>query len=264
MHLGLWIFCLIKRTTAVTCTAGTTSQALYTNTWTFSSTTGSAVENIKLGSINSKIYLWGSLSGGASPSFITQSKRDDTVQWANTISTQLQWSGFGIDYTETYIYAVLGTSPGGIIRFKTIDGTFDTSRTTATFVNTDTLIKYSLSLSSSSQTVFFSVKDSGLTTYLWVWQDPNTNFNCAYDTNAGPSNSAYAFDLNVVYMAVPNTDTSFDFRKLDFSTSANVISWVSRTTSASGGTMTGFVAYDSSSTNVYGIGMQIFLIFKHI
>ena len=108
------------------------------------------------------------------------------------------------------------------------------------------------------------MKDSGLTTYLWVWQDPNTNFNCAYDTNAGPSNSAYAFDLNVVYMAVPNTDTSFDFRKLDFSTSANVISWVSRTTSASGGTMTGFVAYDSSSTNVYGIGMQIFLIFKHI
>ena len=101
------------------------------------------------------LYLWGSLSGGASPSFLRKIGRDNSAVWGNTISTQLSWTGFDVDYTETYLYAIIGTTSGGIIRFKTVDGSYDTSKISASFDNSDTSTIYTVAASTTSQTVFF-------------------------------------------------------------------------------------------------------------
>ena len=66
--------CSVNITIAITCIAGTDSQALYGNKLTFDTSLGSTIENIKFGPTNSKLYAWGSLSGSTNPSFIIQYK----------------------------------------------------------------------------------------------------------------------------------------------------------------------------------------------
>ena len=109
-------------------------------------------------------------------------------------------------------------------------------------------------MSSISQTAFFSAGDGSLRAYLWRWQDPNTSFDWIHDTSASPAHSTFVDSSDIILIAIPNSDFSFDFRKLDF-TQPNVIVWTSRIASATGGTLTGFVTYESSSTYVFGLGM---------
>ena len=98
------------------------------------------------------------ISGDTYPSFITQSKRDNIVLLINTVFniSCLKWLW---RWLLGLYFAIIGITSEEI-KIKTVDDKFDTSSTSASFDSFDTLVKYLLSLSSSSLTTFFSVNDA--------------------------------------------------------------------------------------------------------
>ena len=211
----------MKNTSAVTCIAGTTSGALFDSTWTFTSpsTTGSSIDNIKIGPINYSLYLWGSLYGATNTSFLRKLGRDDSVFWTMTSPPHLAWTGFDVDYTETYLYAIINENPGGFMRFKVSDGKYYSSKVSSSFDNSAIKYKYSLTMSTSAQIVFFSAFDGQSTAYLWRWIDPNTKFTWISDTSSIPAGSIFFYSSSVLYIATLES-SSFDleFTKVDFFT----------------------------------------------
>ena len=72
--------------------------------------------------------------------------------------TDLQWFGFSLDYTQTYIYIILKSTTGTVARFKTTDGSIDFVKTCST-LNTGENFDYVISMSPNSQIGFFSASD---------------------------------------------------------------------------------------------------------
>ena len=244
----------------ITCSSGSTSQALFTSTWQYGPTITSAIKNLKIGPVSSNIiYEWGTLTGGTAPSFIRKLGRDNSNFFTNTYSTSISWiGGFDIDYTETYIYALLGSNPGGLIRFKTLDGSYDIAYTQISLTMSDTSAKYSLTLSSSSQMAFFSAADSSLNGYLWRWQDPNTSFDWIQYSSSSPPNSIAYASSSIVYILVLDSSMNQQFIEVDFSQSVNVQLWVSQISTGNGNTYSkSVIKYDSTTSTIYTLGILI-------
>ena len=248
---------MIRYCDCITCTSGSTSQALFTSTWQYGPTITSAITNLKIGPVNSNIYEWGKLTGGTDPSFIRKLWRNNSNVFIRTYSTFISWiGGFDIDYTDTYIYALLGSNPGGLIRFKTLDGSYDIAYTQTSLTMSDTSAKYSLALSSSSQMAFFSAADSSLNGYLWKWQDPNTSFDWIQYSSSSPPNSIAYASSNIVYILVLDSNYNPQFIEVDFSQSVNVELWVSQISSNQGGPASkSIIKYDATSSTVYTLGI---------
>ena len=249
-------FCLLKPNLSVTWISGTTSQAIFTSTFTYGAYTNPMVNKMKYGSISSKLYLMGSINN-AQYTFFRKVGSDDTSVWTTLTQSQFESHSFDIDYTETYAYSLLGTSSTiTIARLLTSDGSIDFAKE---FSGASIQIAdfYALSWSSSSQTVFYSVADAILfTLYLWRWQDGGTTSDCYQYNSNKPAIAITTIDSNVSYFASVSTPIgNLEFRKVDFS-QTNINIWLSSITWSSCTSYTGAdgILYDSSSSSVYFLG----------
>ena len=212
-----------------------------------------------LGRVSSNIYIWGTVTGG-SYGFFRKVGTDNTAFWKNIITNYIFCSGFDVDYTETYGYAIYGASLGGVVKFDASTGGIISLYSNSLIKTIYTTVTYTIKTSFSSLTMYFSGCDNSFNGFLWSLQNGATDFNCYLYTGVFPSISILSADANVLYLiTIKQGFRNYQFRKIDFS-AANIEIWMSQIVWSSWGTsFDGKIALDSSSSTLYTLGKILFL-----
>ena len=206
---------------------------------------------------NSKIYLWGEItSSGNTYSFLRKIGIDLSQVWSTIVMDYLEWIGFSLDYTLTYIYVLLSSTTGTLLRFKAADGSIDFVKTSASSTAESTL-SYTIAMSPNSQTVFFTASDGSSNGYIWRWQDGSANFEWAFYNGINPANTITSADANVLFMLdTVIISKNVEFRRVDFSNS-NFNIWMSQIIWSSWSTSIEHdIIYDSNLSAIYILGNQ--------
>ena len=159
---------------------------------------------------------------------IRKIRQDNTQLWSIIVQSQVICQGFSVDFTETFIYAFLSSTTATLVRFKTLDGSIDIVKASSTISTGVSTLSYSMSLSPTSQTVFFSGNDGTLSGYLWRWNDGSPNFQWALYGGKSPTKSLAPINFNSLYFInVAQTPQNVEFRKVDFA-NPNFNVWMSQ------------------------------------
>ena len=124
------------------------------------------IKNIILGRASSNIYMWGTVTGG-SYGFFRKVSIDNTAFWKNIITNYIFCTGFDVDYTETYGYAIYGASPGGVVKFDASTGGIISLISNSLIISIYTSVTYTIKTSFSSLTMYFSGCDTSFNGFLW-------------------------------------------------------------------------------------------------